>query len=155
MIISITFEKYEKQYCQFKTFHKIKNYCDELSEKREDNFNLKLFRKFSSDKDTYYYQRILYKLIKIPYIGRIFRRMIEVNIKYYYDFMSTMVDVLSEIRFKKQHNLVFQSLKVKENYMRKIDKEIFNFKETIYNTLTDDQISIAQTRQVFYHLKCV
>lgn len=63
-----------------------------------------------------------------------------------------MVDILSEIRIQKKHNIIFQNPSIKHSILVNIDKEIFNFKETIYQTMNDEEIEVVQTRQVFFHL---
>jgi len=44
MITSLAYEKYEKNYCKYQTFKKIKFYCDILSEKNNGKFELNLYK---------------------------------------------------------------------------------------------------------------
>lgn len=74
MITSIAYEKFEKNYCKFNTYKKIKYYCDTLSEDQNGNFELKLYYQFTEDSDNFFYKRYLFWLRNIPVIGHIFRK---------------------------------------------------------------------------------
>ena len=143
MIVSKIYELYEKGLCLYSTFHNSQNIIQIL---QEDNHKPISIYRHSLRYRTNYKSKIFTKLQKIKYIGKYFKRELFKSLYYYYDFLSTMLIVLIEIKNDKE-SIIFQMYHFKKKaIVVEIKEEIEIIKEAI-DLNFKDTITAVQTRK--------
>ena len=71
----------------------------------------------------------MWKFAGLPVVGSYFHRKFNKEYYQFYDFESTIILVLEEIKEQKDSNIVFQIVRNKRQILAEIDREITFFKE--------------------------
>lgn len=143
MINSKIYEYYEKRLCMYNTYHNSQNIIQILQENCHQPISI---YKHSLKYRTNLKLKIYTKLQKIKFIGTHFKRELFKSLYYYYDFLSTMLIVLKEIKNDKE-SIIFQMYRLKKKaIVKEIKDEIDIIKEAI-DLNFKDTITAVQTRK--------
>ena len=88
----------------------------------------------------------MWRMSKWPVLGKYFHRKFNNEFYQQYDFESTIMWVLDEIKEQKDSNIVFQIIKSKRSIISEIDHEITFFKERL-SSYDQFSMSAVQTRK--------
>ncbi len=145
MIQAGVLEQYEQHLCLYNTYKLTKKYVKILLEELDSP--LSIFETHNKTNNQDFWANLYWKLIKMPLIGKMFKKKLQDEVFKLYDFYSTIFFVLEEIKHNEDNNIIFRVLISKKKILKEIDREIVFFSEAIDTSFNMFSMVSVQTRK--------